>query len=225
MYSDLLLTIVRRSANSHLCNDQDSLERRLFSHRSYSRNNCVLPDLGPRGICQHVCIRIDRLLLLRKQPSGVYGDPASIAGLASLVAESNILSKMQRLRSYETQAAIDNEVGAYRICLEHTQMSLIRSRCWIPPKPLRTRLCTIGNVTPTRHIHGGYVAGRISVLTSSLLFHFASYWASCSKSLTIPYSMAEISQSCKETLPSRYATQLCRFSVLHCIQIGISMSV
>ena len=81
-------------------------------------------------------------IILHRRNSGVYGNPASIAGLGALVAESNLLDKFRALRSFENQAGIDKALGDYQLCLENTpgqhdsyQISLLDPAQIVPERP------------------------------------------------------------------------------------------
>ena len=85
-------------------------------------------------------------IILHRRKSGVYGDPASIAGLGALVAESNLLDKFRSLWSFQNQEAIDKALGDYQLCLENTsgnhdsyQISLL-DPAQIVPKPPKTSI-------------------------------------------------------------------------------------
>jgi hypothetical protein len=81
-------------------------------------------------------------ILLHRRKSGVYGDPASIAGLGALVAESNLLDKFRSLWSIQKQEGIDKALGDYQLCLENTsghhdsyQISLLDPAQIVPKSP------------------------------------------------------------------------------------------
>jgi hypothetical protein len=60
-------------------------------------------------------------LLLHRRASGLFGDPASIGGLASLITGSNILTRMRLARSYDQQATIDELFSGCRIKLGYSE--------------------------------------------------------------------------------------------------------
>ncbi|KAJ9606964.1 hypothetical protein H2200_008975 [Cladophialophora chaetospira] len=78
-------------------------------------------------------------VILRRQKSGLYSNPASLAGVGSLVAESNLLQRFQSLRSFETQEGIDKALGDLQLTLGHTgasyQISLLDPSQTIPELP------------------------------------------------------------------------------------------
>lgn len=58
-------------------------------------------------------------VLLTERQTGLFGDPAGISGIAALVSGSDTLDKFRELRSYDTEARIDEALGPYRLHLEH----------------------------------------------------------------------------------------------------------
>lgn len=70
-----------------------------------------------------VAFAITAFTILQRQKSGLYNNPASLAGLGSLVAESGLLQNFQTLCSFETQEGIDKALGDLRLVLEHTGTS------------------------------------------------------------------------------------------------------
>jgi hypothetical protein len=121
-------------------------------------------------------------IILHRRKSGVYGDPVSIAGLAALVAESNLLDKFRLLWSMQKQAEIDKALGDYQLCLEHTsgrhgayQISLF-DPAQIVPKPPRMSivrdLSEVRNVSEARKVneaHPWWLRGRTYLGLSALM--------------------------------------------------------
>jgi hypothetical protein len=60
-------------------------------------------------------------LLLHRRATGLFGDPAGIGGIASLITGSNILTHMRLARSYDRQATIDELFNGCRIKLGYTE--------------------------------------------------------------------------------------------------------
>lgn len=78
-------------------------------------------------------------VILHRQKFGLYHNPASLARLGTLVAESNLLQRFQSLRSLETQKGIDKILGDLQLGLEHTdtsyQITLLDSSQTVPQIP------------------------------------------------------------------------------------------
>lgn len=70
-----------------------------------------------------VAFAITAFMILQRQKTGLYNNPASLAGLGSLVAESTLLENFQSLCSFETQEGIDKALGDFQLVLEHTGTS------------------------------------------------------------------------------------------------------
>lgn len=60
-------------------------------------------------------------VLLHRRASGLFGDPAGIGGIASLITGSNILPHMRLARSYDRQASIDDLFNGCRIKLGYSE--------------------------------------------------------------------------------------------------------
>lgn len=86
-----------------------------------------------------VAFAVAAFVILHRQKSGLYNNPASLAGLGTLVAESNLLQKFQSLRSFETQEGIDKTLGHLQLGLEHTgtsyQITLLDPSQTVPKIP------------------------------------------------------------------------------------------
>jgi hypothetical protein len=70
-----------------------------------------------------VAFAIAAFVVLRRQKSGLYHSPASLAGLGALIAQSDLLQRFQSLHSFETQEGIDRILGSLRLGLLHTGAS------------------------------------------------------------------------------------------------------
>lgn len=66
-----------------------------------------------------VAFAVAAFISLRKQKSGLYTNPTSLAGLGTMISESNLLPKFQSLRSFETQEGIDKALGDLQLRLEY----------------------------------------------------------------------------------------------------------
>lgn len=63
------------------------------------------------------------LILLSRRRTGLFGDPISIGGIASLIAYSDLLNRFRQLRSYDTQARIDEALGSCKIHLRYDRQA------------------------------------------------------------------------------------------------------
>lgn len=82
-----------------------------------------LISLGFLASILAVASAIAASVMLHRQKSGLYSSPASLAGLGSLIAQSNILQKFRAIPSFETQEGIDKALGALLVGLSHTGAS------------------------------------------------------------------------------------------------------
>jgi hypothetical protein len=82
-----------------------------------------LTSLGLLASIFAVASAIAAFVMVRRQESGLYSNPASLADLGSLIAQSNILQKFQAISSFETQEGIDKALGALQLGLLHTENS------------------------------------------------------------------------------------------------------
>ena len=82
-----------------------------------------LTSLGLLASMLAVALAIAAFVMLHRQESGLYSSPASLAGLGSLVAQSDVLQRFQAVPSFDTQEGIDKALGALRLGLIHTGTS------------------------------------------------------------------------------------------------------
>ncbi len=57
-------------------------------------------------------------IMLHRRRKGSHANPTGIAGIAAMISKCDILEHFRKLRSYDTQARIDEALGSYRLCLE-----------------------------------------------------------------------------------------------------------
>ena len=67
-----------------------------------------------------VLLGVALAVVLQRRSYGLHGDPGGISGIASLVAGSNALDAFRRVRSYDSQAAIDDMLQHCRFALMPT---------------------------------------------------------------------------------------------------------
>jgi hypothetical protein len=122
-------------------------------------------------------------IMLHRRKSGVYGDPASIAGLGALVAESNLLVKFRSLWSMQKQEGIDKALGDYQLCLENSsghhdsyQISLLDPAQIVPKPPEMSIMRDVNEVrqpNETRDVNGAHpwwLRGRTYLGLTVLIF-------------------------------------------------------
>ena len=63
---------------------------------------------------------ITLIIVLHRRTYGLYSDPTSIGGLASLISGSNLLPVFRSLRSYDSQESIDKRLATGRFALIHS---------------------------------------------------------------------------------------------------------